>query len=108
MKYAEAVTAFDKATRADAANAEAWGGMAFAASKAAQPQLTLHALTERSRLAEETPATLYQRATAYDTLRNKEQAAAYYHHFLEVAKGRFPDQEWQARQRLLVVEKQAH
>jgi hypothetical protein len=55
----------------------------------------------------ESPATYFLWATAYDTLHDKEQAAAYYHHFLDAAAGKFPDQEWQARQRLLLLEKKA-
>jgi hypothetical protein len=30
--------------------------------------------------------------------------AAYYHHFLDASAGKFPNQEWQARQRLLLLE----
>jgi hypothetical protein len=30
---------------------------------------------------------------------------AYYHHFLDVAAGKYPNQEWQARQRLQLLEK---
>jgi len=40
---------------------------------------------------------------AYDTLHDKAQAVAYYKHFLDAAGGKFPDQEWQARQRLLLL-----
>jgi hypothetical protein len=38
-------------------------------------------------------------------LHKKQEAISYYHHFLEAAAGKFPDQEWQARQRLTVLEK---
>jgi hypothetical protein len=38
-------------------------------------------------------------------LHNRNAAITYYHHFLEAAAGKFPDQEWQARQRLLLLEK---
>ena len=105
FKYSEALAAFDKATKLDAANGDAWSGLAFAASKTHQPQLTLHALAMRSRFLPEIPATYFLWATSYDTLRDKASAAAYYHRFLEASGGKFPDQEWQARQRLLVLEK---
>ena len=105
LKYGEALAAFDKATKLDAANGDAWSGLAFAASKMHQPQLTLHALTMRSRFLPEVPATYFLWATSYDTLRDKVSAAAYYHRFLDASGGKFPDQEWQARQRLLVLEK---
>jgi hypothetical protein len=38
-------------------------------------------------------------------MHDKGDAIAYYHHFLESANGKFPDQEWQANQRLLLLEK---
>ncbi len=105
LNYPAALTAFDRATQIDPANGDAWSGLAFAALKVGQPQLTLHALTVRSKYMPEVPATYFLWATAYDTLHLKDQAAAYYHHFLDAAAGKFPDQEWQARQRLLVLEK---
>jgi len=51
------------------------------------------------------PATYFLWATSYDTLNDKVAAATYYHHFLDSSGGKFPDQEWQARQRLLILEK---
>ena len=104
LKYAEALVAFDKATRLDAANADGWSGLAFAASRTNQPSITLHALTMRSKYLPEVPSTYFLWATAYDTLHDKAQAAAYYHHFLDASAGKFPDQEWQARQRILLLE----
>jgi len=103
-RYAEAFIAFDKATRLDPANADGWSGLAFAASKIGQPSVTLHALTMRAKSLPELPSTYFLWATAYDTLHNKAQAAPYYHHFLDSSAGKFPDQEWQARQRLLLLE----
>lgn len=104
LKYPEALTAFDKATRLDVANADGWSGLAFAASRTNQPSITLHALTMRSKYLPEVPSTYFLWATAYDTLHDKAQAAAYYHHFLDASAGKFPDQEWQARQRILLLE----
>lgn len=105
LKYAEALAVYDKATRLAPDDGDAWSGLAFAASKAGQPTVTLHALTERSKLLPEVPSTYFLWATAYDALHDRRDAAVYYHHFLDSAAGRFPDQEWQARQRLLVLEK---
>lgn len=105
LKYSEALAAFDKATKLDSANGDAWGGLAFAASKLHQTSLTLHALTVRSKYLPEVPATYFLWATSYDVLKDKVAAATYYHHFLDSSGGKFPDQEWQARQRLLVLEK---
>jgi hypothetical protein len=49
------------------------------------------------------PSTYFLWATAYDALHQNAQAAAYYQHFLESSAGKFPDQEWQARQRLKLL-----
>ena len=104
-KFAEAFAVFEKATQIDPSNAEGWGGLAFAASRTNQPSVTLHALTVRSKYLPENASTYFLWATSYDTLHQKEQAAAYYHHFLDSSAGKFANQEWQARQRLQLLEK---
>jgi len=104
LKYAEAFATFDKATRVDPANADAWSGLAFAASKTAKPAIAIHALTMRAKYLPELPSTYFLWAVSYDSLNRKAEAAVYYHLFLDAAAGKFPNQEWQARQRLLVLE----
>jgi Flp pilus assembly protein TadD len=104
-RFTEAFTAFDKAAQIDPANSDAWSGLAFAAFRTSRPDVTLHALTMRSRTLPENPATLFLWAQAYDSLHQKQQAAAYYHRFLQAAAGKMPDQEGQARQRLQILEK---
>jgi cytochrome c-type biogenesis protein CcmH/NrfG len=105
LHYPDAFAAFDKATQLDPANADGWSGLAFASSRTNQPSVTLHALTMRSKFLPEVPSTYFLWATSCDTLHQKAQAIAYYHHFLDAAAGKFPEQEWQARQRLLLLEK---
>jgi Flp pilus assembly protein TadD len=105
LRYPAAFAVFNKATESDPANGEAWSGLAFAASKSGQPAVALHALTIRSKFLPEVPSTYFLWATSYDTMHAKAQAIAYYHRFLDSAAGKFPDQEWQARQRLLLLEK---
>ena len=103
LRYADAYAVFNKASQLDQANAEAWSGLAFAASRTGHPDVTLHALTMRSKFLPEVPTTYFLWATAYDSLHQKEQAAAYYKLFLESSAGKFPDQEWQARQRIKLL-----
>ena len=105
LKYAEAFAAFDKATRLNPTSADGWSGLAFAASKTGQPAITIHALTMRSKYLPEIPSTYFLWAISYDALHEKAQAAAYYHHFLDASAGKYPDQEWQARHRLIVLER---
>lgn len=104
-KFAEAVAVFDKATQIDPTDGTGWSGLAFAASRTNQPSVALHALTERSKYLAENASTYFLWATSYDALREKAQAMTYYHHFLDSAGGKFPNQEWQARQRLQLLEK---
>jgi tetratricopeptide (TPR) repeat protein len=104
-RFLEAFAQFDKATQIDATNTDAWSGLAFAASRTNQPAVTVHALTMRSKYLPESASTYFLWATSYDTLHQTQQAAVYYHHFLDSAAGKFPNQEWQARQRLQVLEK---
>ncbi len=104
IRYQEAFAAFMKATQLNPTDADGWSGLAFAASRTGHPEVTLHALTVRSKYLPEMASTYFLWATAYDTLHRKPEAAAYYHHFLESSAGKFPDQEWQARQRLKLLE----
>lgn len=105
MKYAQAFDVFDQATRLDPADADGWSGLAFAASRTDRPAVTVHALTMRAKLVPDSASTYFLWALAYDSLHQKAQAAAYYHHFLDSADGKFPNQEWQARERLKILEK---
>lgn len=104
-KYSEALPLLQHAVKAKPDDADAWSGIAFAASKTAQPQLELDALTARSKYAAETPVTYFLWATAHDNLHHKKEAVEYYHLFLQSALGKFPDEEWQAKQRLAILEK---
>jgi Tfp pilus assembly protein PilF len=104
-RYAEAVKVFEAATEADESNGDAWNGLAFSAFQTHQPSITIHALTVRSKYLPENATIYFLWATAYDTLHDKKQAVAYYHRFLESSAGKLPDQEWQARQRLALMEK---
>jgi hypothetical protein len=61
-------------------------------------------LEARAKFLPEAPGTYFLRATAYDSLRDYPHAAENYHQFLETAKGRFPDEEWKARHRLIAIE----
>ncbi len=86
---------------------EAYGDLALAASDNQNYALTIQALAARAKFLPEIPGTYFLRATAYDHLRAYKEAAEYYHQFLNVSGGRFPDQEWQARHRLLTIEPQS-
>jgi predicted Zn-dependent protease len=103
--YADAIAAFRKAAAAQPDDVDAWSGIAFADSELHQYQDELAALSMRSKFAPENPSTLFLLATAYDNLHQSKQAVDAYHRFLAADQGKFPDQEWQAKHRLVALEK---
>jgi tetratricopeptide (TPR) repeat protein len=105
QRFAEALAAFQKAAAARPDDVDAWSGIAFADSKLARWSDEIRALSMRSKFAPENPSSLFLWATAYDNLHQNKAAADYYHRFLAAAQGKFPDQEWQARHRLIALEK---
>jgi tetratricopeptide (TPR) repeat protein len=82
----------------------AYGDLAVAANENKNYQLAIKATDARAKFLPEIPISYFLRATAYDHLRAYKQAAENYHRFLDVANGEYPDQEWQARHRLITIE----
>ncbi len=105
QQFAEALNAFQKAAAVRPGDVDAWSGIAFADSKLARWSDEIGALSMRSKFAPENPSTLFLWATAYDNLHQRKAAADYYQRFLAAAQGKFPDQEWQARHRLIALRK---
>ncbi len=68
------------------------------------PETTLQALTLRATVFANSPSTLFLEATAHDKLHHIKQATDLYKQFLSVANGKFPDEEWEARHRLITLE----
>ena len=112
QKFAEAQTILTKAVgmrssfESDADWGQAAGHLAFAASRNHDPQLTLQALAERATVLPNSPASLFLEATAYDTLHHNKDAERAYRAFLALAGGKYPDQEFQARHRLIALERE--
>jgi tetratricopeptide (TPR) repeat protein len=73
------------------------------ASENKQYQVALKALSMRAKYLSETPATYFLWATSYDNLHLSKSAREYYQKFLSAAGGKFPDQEWQAKHRLVAL-----
>jgi predicted Zn-dependent protease len=78
--------------------------LAFAASANNDPNGTLQALTLRATVLPNSPSSLFLEATARDKLHQTKQATDLYKQFLSVANGQFPDEEWEARHRLITLE----
>jgi predicted Zn-dependent protease len=83
---------------------EAYGDLAFAAGENQDFPLVIKALDARAKFLPEIPITYFFRASAYDHLKDFKKAAANYHLFLQTAGGKYPDQEWQAKHRLITIE----
>jgi len=88
----------------DNAWGEAAGHLAFAASKNNDPKTCLQALDERAMVLPNSPTSLFLQATALDTLHQSKEAAKVYRAFLALSGGKFPDQEFEAKHRLIALE----
>src|SRR5271166_1728049 len=84
--------------------ADAYGNLAVVAAENKNYQLTLKALDYRAKFVAESPATYFLRATTFDNLKAVPQAVEYYQRFLAADAGKLPDQEWQARHRLMALD----
>ncbi len=104
-RFAAAQPELMAALKLDPGLTAAYGDLAVTASENQQYPLAIQVLDARAKLLPETPATHFLRATAYDHLRQYPLATAEYRQFLAVADGKHPDQEWQARHRLIAIEK---
>jgi tetratricopeptide (TPR) repeat protein len=103
-KFPEAQQEFTLAVQLKPDFGAAWGDLAVAADENKNYELAIKAVDERAKFLPEIPISYFLRATAYDHLRDKKRAVLNYHDFLNAANGKFPDQEWQARQRLKAIE----
>jgi tetratricopeptide (TPR) repeat protein len=104
-KFPEAQQEFLVALRLKRDSPDVYIDLAFAASENKNYELAIRALNGRTVLNADLPTICYfVRASAYDHLHDYKNAALDYHHFLDVAGGKFPDQEWQATHRLIAIE----
>jgi tetratricopeptide (TPR) repeat protein len=103
-KFPEAQQEFATAVKLKPDLGEAYGGLAFAAGENKNYALTIKALDARAKLLPEVAITYFMRGSAYDHLRDFKKAAANYRLFLDSAHGKYPDQEWQAKHRLIAIE----
>ena len=104
-KFTEAQSELTKAIQLKPDLGDAYGDLALAANNNKDYPLTLKALDLRAKYLPENPLTYFLRATAYDHLRDVKSATKYYHEFLNISGGKFPEQEWQAKHRLIAIEK---
>ena len=107
-KYDPAAQQFFLATKLKPDAREAWNefaGMLYMLEKFPE---SLEALDRAHKLGDDTPANYYFHAITFDKLRALQQALDYYREFLARSKGGFPDEEWKARQRAKLLDRELH
>ncbi|HZR33656.1 MAG TPA: tetratricopeptide repeat protein [Terriglobales bacterium] len=82
----------------------AYGDLAVTAAENKNYELALKALDARARFLPENPGTYFLRATTLDHLKMFKPAAENYRQFLALSDGKNPEQEWQARHRLIAID----
>lgn len=103
-KFPEAQQELMKAVELKPNLGQAYGDLAFAANENKDYPRVIWAADMRAKYLGEVPISYFLRATAYDHLHDVKQAAKYYHQFLDTASGNYPEQEWQAKHRLIAIE----
>lgn len=106
-KYEEAIEQFRICLQLDPKAGDAYIDLAFTAASAKNYQLSQAVLDARAQQFPESAPLYFLRATNLDHLRQYPQAVVYYKKFLAEAGGKYPDQEWEARHRLVTLEKGA-
>jgi tetratricopeptide (TPR) repeat protein len=105
-KYPEAQQELLTAVKLKPDLADAYGNLAVVASENKNYELAVKALDYRAKFLPESPASYFLRATCFDNLKAVKQAVEYYQRFLAADDGKLPDQEWQARHRLMALDPQ--
>jgi tetratricopeptide (TPR) repeat protein len=102
--FPEAQTEFLAAVQLKPDLAEGYGNLAAVANENQDYQLVLKALAARARYVPDDAGSYFLRATAFDHLNDYPDAARNYRQFLTAANGKYPNQEWQARHRLVAID----
>jgi len=109
-KFDLAANQFALAVKLNPQSAEAWADLAMVTVMLERYDVALPALDQVKRLNAEKPGHKYLRAITLDKIKqNKQQAklaAAAYQDFLNSAGGNFPDEEFKARTRLKILERE--
>jgi len=103
-KFAEAASQFLAASKLRTEAAAPWNELAGVLTVAGQYPQALSALDHLRALDAETPAHFYLRALCFDHLRQLKDALENYNKFLESSQGKYPDEEFKARQRARIIQ----
>ena len=105
-KFSEAAAQFQAVTQTKPDSVAAWNELAGVYLVDEKYPQALAAFDHVRELGAETTANFFFRAVAYDHLHQAKDALENYNRFLAGSQGSNPDQEFQARQRVRVLEKE--
>ena len=107
-EFVPAANEFLTAAKIKPDSVEAWNEAASVLVLAEQYQQALAALDQVHNLNADTAGDFYYRAMVLDKMHQVKPALASYQRFLAMSEGKFPDQEFVARQRSRILEKEAN
>lgn len=107
-KFDPAAQQFFQATKLKADSREAWNELAGMLYMLEKYPESLAALDHAHQLGDDTPANYYFHAITYDKLRALQPALDNYMEFLARSNGKYPDEEWKARQRAKLLVRELH
>ncbi len=105
-QFAPAAREFLEAAKIKSDSREAWKELAGMLYLTENYQQSLAALDRAFKLGDDSPANHYFRAITLDRLRDLPAALESYRKFLALSQGKHPDEEFKARQRARIIEKE--
>ncbi len=105
-KFPEAAQDFFRATKIKPDSAEAWSELASVLVVAEDYGPALAALDKVAALHAEKPGHVYFRAIVLDKIHQQKPALENYQRFLAMSNGQNPDEEFKARQRIRILERE--
>jgi tetratricopeptide (TPR) repeat protein len=105
-KFPEAAAEFERATKLKPDAPQAWSELAGVLVMAENYPPALAALDRIAALHAEKPGHVFLRAIVLDKIRDLKPALENYQRFLQLSQGENPNQEWQARQRIKLLERE--
>lgn len=105
-KYMPAAVQFNEAAKLKPDSAEVWKDLAAMLYLMENYPQSLIALNRAHKLGDDTPANHYFRAITLDRMRDLPGALASYQKFLAISEGKNPDEEFKARQRARIIQKE--
>jgi tetratricopeptide (TPR) repeat protein len=105
-KYPAAASQFAEAVKRKPTSRESWNDLATMLYLTENYPQAIGALDRARALGEDTPANDYFHAIIYDKLHDLKPALEYYQKFLAVSQGKNPDEEFKARQRARIIQRE--